>query len=143
MKRHEATVNYLKAQENRAELLKETAEQEAARQFHRGVITREEMGDLLDYADELLDNYLEAMGRRFAAAFNLRRSHVSYCRVRTLAAKRLQEAQRTEQLHSLISRQDSEELSLAPVVEVLAYSLTTHGPPPGTASNYGASRVIT
>jgi hypothetical protein len=33
MKRHEATVNYLKAQENRAELLHEIAEQEAARQF--------------------------------------------------------------------------------------------------------------
>jgi hypothetical protein len=143
MKRHEATVNYLKAQENRAEILKKTAEHEVAQQFHRGIISREEMGDLLDYADELLDDYLEAVTRRFAAAFNLRRSHVSYCRVRTLAAKRLQEAQRTEQLHSLISHQDSEVLAIAPVVEVLAYSLTTHGPPPGTASKHGASRVIT
>lgn len=143
MKRHEATVNYLKAQENRAELLHEAAEQEAARQFHRGVISRDEMSELLEYTEELHESYLYAMTLRLTAAFNLRRSHVSYCRVRTLAAKRLQEAQRTEQLHSLISRQDSEVLSLAPVLEVLAYSLTTHGPPPGTASNYGASRVIT
>jgi hypothetical protein len=143
MKRHEATVNYLKAQENRAELLHEIAEQEAARQFHRGIISRDEMGDLLDYTEELHESYLEAMTRRLTASFCLRRSHVSYCRVRTLAAKRLQEAQRTEQLHSLISHQDSEVLAIAPVVEVLAYSLTTHGPPPGTASKYGASRVIT
>ena len=134
MKRHEVLVkHYKKAEEEAAQNL-ETLDSLVNTHFHKGILSKEEFSELVEYRDAFDEEYLEAATRRYQAEFNARRSHVAYCRARmsvTLNARVVtyrESLSRAEVFPRIVTEIHS------PVLTLLANSLPTHAPPQELAS---------
>jgi hypothetical protein len=102
--------------------------------FHKGILSKEEFSELVEYRDAFDEEYLEAATRRYQAEFNTRRSHVAYCRARmsvTLNARVVtyrESLSRVQEFPRIVTEIHS------PVLTLLANSLPTHAPPEELAS---------
>ena len=136
MKRYEFLVKLEKANEYRAKCEAEELEASVYYEHQRGVLPPEVYYDLLDQRNEAQEREWEATSRVCRAEVNLRRSHVAFCRVRMTAPK-----EKLLEGLSLLETVEGAELSLAPPLELIANSLTSHAPPlePNSITGTGSS----
>jgi hypothetical protein len=123
-----------KANENRAKSTQATLF--GVRDYLTETYGEEEAEQIDREAWSAYDDYCEVAVRVLKIETNLRRSHVAYCIARKAA-------ERKNLLHglALIETVEGAELSLAPPLELIANSLTSHAPPlePDTKTGTGSS----
>ena len=136
MKRYEFLVKREKANEYRAKCEAEELTHWVYQENRRGVLAPEDYYSLLDQMNEATEREWEATSRVCRAEMNLRRSHVALCRVRMTTPK-----ENLLKGLTLAKRVEGAELSLAPPLELIANSLTSHAPPlePDTKTGTGSS----
>jgi len=136
MKRYEFLVKIEKANEYRAKCEAEELTAWVYQENQRGVLAPEDYYSLYDQMNEAQEREWEATSRVCRTEVNLRRSHVALCRVRMTTPKE----ELLEGL-SLLETVEGAELSLAPPLELIANSLTSHAPPiePNSITGTGSS----
>jgi hypothetical protein len=124
MKRYESLINHEKANETWAIYEAEELAYSVHHEHRRGVLPPEIYYALLEEMEEAKHREYEATSRVCRAEVNLRRAHVALCRVRMTTPK-----EKLLEGLSLLESVEGAELSLAPPLELIANSLTSHAPP--------------
>jgi hypothetical protein len=131
-----ALVSVLNRQESLTKSNYETLENLCELNFHRGILSYDEFSELVAYRDASFDEYAEFQVLAGWAMRNIQEAHFAYC----LARKATPKENLLEGL-SLLETVEGAELSLAPPLELIANSLTSHAPPiePNSKSGTGSS----
>lgn len=128
MKRHEVLVSHYKKVEEETGEDFDTLISLTEKHFNRGMLSREEFAELVEFRDAAEEKYLEAMTRRFRATCNARRSHIAYCRARVLASQVQLLTHREALALASKSPQVVSEIH-SPELELIENSLPSHAPP--------------
>ena len=136
MKRYEFLVKLEKANEYRAKRQAEELTASVYQENRRGVLAPEDYYLLYDQMNEAQEREWEATSRVCRTEVNLRRPHVAFCQVRMTTPK-----ENLLEGLSLLETVEGAELSLAPPLELIANSLTSHAPPlePNSKTGTGSS----
>jgi len=131
-----ALVSVLNRQESLTKLNYETLEGLCALNFRRGVLSYDEYAELIAYRNASEDEYFTFQVLAGWAMRNIQEAHFAYCLARTATPK-----ENLLKGLTLAKRVEGAELSLAPPLELIANSLTSHAPPlePDTKTGTGSS----
>ena len=131
-----ALVSVLNRQESLTKLNYQTLDNLCALNFRRGVLSYDEYAELIAYRNASEDEYFTFQVLAGWAMRNIQEAHLAFCLVRMATPK-----ENLLKGLTLAKRVKGAELSLAPPLELIANSLTTHAPPiePNSITGTGSS----
>ncbi len=128
MKRHEVLVSHYKKAEEDTKNAASNKVNELEQAWLRGVLSREEIGELHSEMLEMNECHIESIIRAERVKWNLRRAHVAYCRAR-ITSPQVQLLTHRESLALAIKSPQVVTEIHSPELELIENSLPSHAPP--------------